>query len=139
VATASLEVHAMRGSHILVVEDHFLIGEWLVQAMAGQGALVFGPVPTARDALRRLDESPIEGALLDVRLRAGVVTSVAKVLLERHIPFIVVTGYRRETLPPELKSAPYLPKPCQQAELIDLARRTFPPRPSVTYGDRPNA
>jgi DNA-binding NtrC family response regulator len=116
----------MRRSHILVVEDEFLIGAWLSQVMAEHGALVFGPIPTAGDALRRLDESPIEGALLDVRLRAGVVTSVAKVLLERHIPFIVVTGYRRESLPPELKSAPYLPKPCRQDELIDLARKTFP-------------
>jgi DNA-binding NtrC family response regulator len=116
----------VKGRHILVVEDEFLIGEWLSQVMAEHGALVSGPACTADDALRHLDESQIEGALLDVRLRAGVGTSVAKVLLERHIPFIVVTGYGRETLPPELKSAPYLNKPCLHNELVDLARRTFP-------------
>jgi DNA-binding NtrC family response regulator len=116
----------MKGRHILIVEDQFLVGEWLAQVMAEHGAFVSGPVATVDDALRLLDESPIEGALLDVQLRRGGATDVAKVLLERHIPFIVVTGYLRETLPAELKSAPYLAKPCRQDELIDLARQIFP-------------
>ena len=51
-------------------------------------------------------------------------SDVADVLSERHVPFVIVTGYRRETLPAVLREAPYIAKPFNEAELIDVVNST---------------
>jgi CheY-like chemotaxis protein len=115
----------MQGRRILVVEDDFLIAEWLCQAISEHGALISGPAGSAKEAIDLLDKSVVEGALLDLRLRNSIGLEVAVALRQRGIPFIVVTAYDRESLPSELKTAPYLRKPILQDHLIHLARRTF--------------
>jgi hypothetical protein len=41
------------------------------------------------------------------------------------VPFVVMSGYSRDTLPPELKKAPFVAKPMSESELIDTARSPF--------------
>ena len=110
----------MHGKKVLIVEDDFLIAESLSHAIADYGFTVVGPVDTADRAVRLIGQEPPDGALLDVGLREGNAVEVAKAL-----PFVVVTGYSRDTLPPELKRAPFVAKPMTEADLIDTARSTF--------------
>jgi len=104
---------------VLIVEDSFLIAESLAQTVATIGLDVVGRVNTADAALRKIDEAAPDCVLLDVQLRDGDATNVADALSERDVPFVVVTGYHRDTLPPVLRKAPYVAKPFKEAELID--------------------
>ena len=115
----------MHGKKVLIVEDDFLTAEGLSHAIADYGFTVVGPVDTVDRAVRLIGQQPPDGALLDVRLRDGSAVEVAKVLRERGVPFVVMSGYSRDTLPPELKNAPFIAKPMAESELIDTARSTF--------------
>jgi DNA-binding response OmpR family regulator len=115
----------LHGKRVLIVEDDFLIAESLSHAIADYGFTAVGPVETADRAVRLIGQEPPDGALLDVGLREGNAVEVAKALRARGVPFVVVTGYSRDILPPELKRAPFVAKPMTEADLIDTARSTF--------------
>jgi len=115
----------LHGKRVLIVEDDYLIAEGLSHTIADCGFTVVGPVDTADRAVRLINREPPDGVLLDVRLREGSAVEVAKVLRKRGIPFIVMSGYPRDTLPPELEKAPFIAKPMIESELIDTARSAF--------------
>jgi hypothetical protein len=56
--------------------------------------------------------------VLDVQLADGFADPIARQLQDRHIPFIVVTGYERATLPYGLREAPYMQKPIARDDLV---------------------
>ncbi len=115
----------LHGKRVLIVEDDYLTAEGLSHTMADHGFTVVGPVGTADRAVRLIGQEPPDGALLDVRLREGSAVEVAKALRECGVPFVVMSGYSRDTLPPELKKAPFVAKPMSESELINTARSTF--------------
>ena len=115
----------LHGKRVLIVEDDYLTAEGLSHTIADYGFTVVGPVDTADRAVRLIGQELPDGALLDVRLREGSAVDVAKALQERGVPFVVMSGYSHDTLPPELKKAPFVAKPMTESELIDTARRTF--------------
>jgi CheY-like chemotaxis protein len=82
-------------------------------------------VDTADRAIRQIEQEIPDGVLLDIGLREGSAIAVAEALRERKVPFVVLTAHGRETLPAELRQAPYLAKPMTETELIDTVRRTF--------------
>ena len=115
----------LHGKRVLIVEDDFLTAESFSHTIADYGFTVVGPVDTADRAVRLIGQELPDGALLDVGLRDGKAVEVAKALRARGVPFIIVTGYSRDSLPPELKRAPFVAKPMTESALIDTARRTF--------------
>jgi DNA-binding NtrC family response regulator len=115
----------LHGKRVLIVEDDYLTAEALSHAIADYGFTVVGPAGTADGAVRLIGQEPPDGVLLDVRLREGSAVEVAKALRKRGVPFVVMSGYSHDTLPPELKKAPFVAKPVTESELIDTARRTF--------------
>jgi DNA-binding NtrC family response regulator len=115
----------LNGKRVLIVEDDYAIAQGLSHAIADNGFTVVGPVDTADRAVRLIGHEPPDGALLDGRLREGSAVEVAKALQERGVPFVVMSGYSRDTLPPELKKAPFVAKPMSESELVDTARSTF--------------
>ena len=115
----------MSARKVLIVEDDYLIASQLAVAIQCDGFAVVGPVDTAGSAVRRIDEEALDGALLDIRLREGNAVDVARALRAHGVPFVIVSGYSRDTLPTELKDAPYIGKPMGQSELIRTARDTF--------------
>jgi DNA-binding NtrC family response regulator len=115
----------LHGKRVLIVEDDYLTAECLSHTIADYGFTVVGPVSTADRAVRLIGQEPPDGALLDVRLRKGSAVDVAKALQERGVPFVVMSGYSQDTLPLELKKAPFIAKPMTESELIDTARSTF--------------
>lgn len=112
----------MTAKRVLIVEDDYLIAEGLSRAIEDDGFAVIGPVDTVAGALRVLRREQPDAALLDVRLRQGDSLEVARALRQRGVPFAVVSGYTRESLPPEMAAAPFLAKPLGELELVEVAR-----------------
>ena len=115
----------LNGKRVLIVEDDYVTAQGLSHTIADYGFTMVGPFDTADRAVRLIGHEPPDGALLDVRLREGNAVEVAKALQKRGVPFVVMSGYSRDTLPPELRKAPFVAKPMSESELIDTARSTF--------------
>ena len=102
----------LTGRRVLVVEDEFLLAMELETLLQRGGCIVLGPVPTIHQALAVLDHEQPEVALLDVNLKGERATPVAAALIDRGVPFVLITGYSRLQLTePELCAAPRIDKP----------------------------
>ncbi|WP_186007927.1 response regulator [Rhizobium etli] len=101
----------LNGKKVLVVEDEYLQARTIADALIEHGADVIGPFPTVEKALLHCGPDEIDGAILDVKV--GDVTSfpIAESLCRDGIPFIFLTGYDREIIPPRFKSVPHYLKP----------------------------
>lgn len=95
------------------------------------GARVVGPVPAVQAALQAIEAALPDAAVLDVNLRGEMSTPIAAVLSRAAVPFVLVTGYSRRQLDPELREAPIVPKPFSSCELVSalqgLLRRSRQP------------
>jgi CheY-like chemotaxis protein len=56
---------------VLLVEDEFLISEWVAEALAEQGFSVW-TVSNAADALKRLASDPVDVLFTDINLPGGM-------------------------------------------------------------------
>lgn len=113
------------GKTILVVEDDVLVGHDLRAFLEGAGAAVVGPVGSVGEACSIAREQGLQGAVLDVRMFNETASPVAVELTKRSIPFIVVSGYAPDEIPPAMRDAAYLAKPVPRLELIGLASALF--------------
>lgn len=105
--------------HVLVVEDDFFIAEALAEELEARGALVVGPVPTVRDALKLFEEGTrIDGAVLDLNLRGEKAFPVCDVLMQRRIPLVLTTGYDGSDIPERYRSLPRCHKPAEPAMIV---------------------
>ena len=119
----------LAGSRILVVEDEFIIALEIQTTLEEAGASVIGPAFTVAQALEFVLHEKISAATLDLRLGRESVTPIARLLAERHIPFLLYTGqpagdpFRRAW--PEVK---VVSKPASGADLAaavaDILRTT---------------
>ena len=115
----------LTGRTVLIVEDDFLVGSDLRAFLEEAGAAVLGPIDDierARDVARG---QAIDGAVLDVRMWDGTAAPVAVELTARHLPFIVVSGYDPQDIPPAMRNAAYLAKPIRRLELVNVAAAMF--------------
>src|SRR5438876_3926512 len=103
----------LKGTRVLLVEDEFLIAEELAEILADAGAEVVGPYSNLKQALEAASSARIDIALLDVNLDGAEIYPAASALAARAIPFVFMTGYSREVLPPEPKSRTVIRKPFQ--------------------------
>lgn len=117
---------ALTGRKILVVEDDYFLADELREQLEDQGATCIGPAPSVKRALTLVSEPKLEGAVLDVNLRGERVYSVADELEARGVPFIFVTGYDREELPPRFADAPICSKPFPWKKLVELLSARLP-------------
>lgn len=92
----------LSGHRVLIVEDEAVIALDLALAVEEANGSVVGPAESVRQALALVDDAaePVTGAVLDITVRDGEVTPVARRLQERGIPFVVHTG---GGLPPRLR------------------------------------
>lgn len=104
-------------SRILVVEDEAIVA-MLIEDMLGElGFAVVGPAARTGDALALLEETTINGAILDVNLGDEPSYRIADALIERGIPFIFVTGYGAAGLDSAYRQHPVVQKPFTRARL----------------------
>lgn len=109
---------------ILVVEDEALIAMHMTEVLESSGFEVVGPYQTVSRALAALNvPNCCDVAILDAHLRDESALPIAKALIQRAIPFFVVTGYNRAQLPEELALATILTKPVDTENLVSEIQR----------------
>src|SRR5918998_1887406 len=88
----------------LLIEDQALIGMALEASLEDAGFRVAGPFMSNAEALAWLETHTPDVALLDVLLKDGPCTAVARALRGRSVPFAIYSGLKPFGRPPELES-----------------------------------
>lgn len=83
----------LRGMHILVAEDIGLEADLIAVKLEEQGAIVVGPFASVTNAIRSLETSRIDIALVDMVLSDQPADRLLEALANRGTPHIVITGY----------------------------------------------
>ena len=109
---------SLKGLRVLVVEDDYLISMLFDDMLKSAGCVVVGPLPRLADALEAAVKESCDAAVLDVNLGGERVYPVAKILAQRHVPFVFVTGYSGDALPREYADQPRIAKPFRAAQLL---------------------
>jgi len=110
---------------ILVVEDEVFIAWEIEERLRRLGCEVVGPVGHLEHALKLARTTALDGALLDVNIKGGVVYPVAEELLARKVPVVFSTGYASNTLPPVFRDLPCMRKPFVTGQLEAVAQEAF--------------
>jgi CheY-like chemotaxis protein len=117
----------LAAKRFLVVEDEMLVALALSAGLQDAGAEVVASTGSASEALAIIESQPLDGALLDANLKGRPVDDIAAALTRRKIPFVFVTGYGRENLPPAFATAALLAKPFGQTQLLEVAAQLVEP------------
>ncbi len=105
----------LEGVRVLVMEDEFLTALALETALKDLGCVVVGPFASVGEGLPAAD-GDLDAAVLDVNLRDGLVTPLARRLVARGVPVVLSTGHADPaSLDPALAGLPRLSKPCSDA------------------------
>ena len=115
----------MKGHHILVIEDEFVIALEIASALEDAGFSDVEQVDNEAEALHRITTEKWDGVVADANLNGRGIDRVAVALCQRSIPFIIVTGYARGTLPASIGDAPVIEKPFYGPSLSDAPNRVL--------------
>jgi len=99
------------GQVVLLVEDEPLVADTLDAALTACGYRVLGPVATVNAAMRLLQTSQPDVALIDYRLATTTSEALLAPLVARHIPVCVLTGCDPAQLPSAYAHCTVLRKP----------------------------
>src|SRR4051794_36926887 len=105
---------------ILVVEDEMLVSLLIEEVLTDNECIIVGPYdrdPGALEAARTLD---LDAAVLDVNLAGTKVYPVAKMLWDRRIPLLLLSGYAACAVPVEHTTWPVCSKPFRAEALIAM-------------------
>lgn len=106
--------------NFLVIEDEPLIALSLTETLKGAGARVAQTAATVEKALEFIERTQFDGVLLDANLHSRPVDEIASALAQRKVPFIFVTGYGKQGLPPAFQHVAVLPKPHTEEQLLSI-------------------
>jgi len=110
----------LRRRRILVVEDDYLVAEYIVELLHNAGAEVIGPFSRLEPALTFLETGAgnLDGAVLDVNLNGEKSYPIANRLIALAILFCFSTGYGSSALDPAYQHLPRCEKPFSEQALI---------------------
>ena len=108
----------LQGKRILIVEDDYYLATDEKALLEGAGASVVGPVSRRFKESDLADAGPLDGAVVDINLGKGPTFELARVLSERGVPFVFVTGYDEAVIPENFSAVPRLEKPIRGRELV---------------------
>jgi CheY-like chemotaxis protein len=94
------------GRTILIIEDSPLIAANLEEILLELGCKVVGPAGTMADALQLSEQGDFDAAMVDLNIRGSKAFSLLRILAQRQIPFLLVTGYADWSMPEEWSQAP---------------------------------
>jgi DNA-binding response OmpR family regulator len=106
---------SLAGCSILVVEDEPLIALDIVEGFRNAGASVM-TAHQLRDGLRLAGHPDLSAAVVDFGLSDGDGTELCERLAERHIPFVLHTGYQH--VHEACHGGVLVPKPAAPAALV---------------------
>lgn len=117
---------SLKGCHILVVEDEYLVADELHMELERIGAIVIGPAAGLAEAVAIIEATPrIDGAVLDANLKGEMVFPAADRLLQRNVPVVFVSGYDALAVPERFRSAPRCDKPVGVRRIIETLKRAL--------------
>jgi CheY-like chemotaxis protein len=108
---------ALAGKRILIVEDELLVALLIEDLLGELGCSILGPCGSVAKALDAARSEAFDLAVLDVNLAGEKVYPVVEVLAERGIPFLFLSGYGDEAIPPGHREWKVCAKPFRGADL----------------------
>ncbi|BCM82129.1 response regulator [Methylobacterium indicum] len=116
---------------VLLIEEDPLVGLAVGETLEEAGYRVAGPLATQAQALAWLASRPLDLAVIDLPLRDGDGSRLARALRARGVPFLVHADRPRDAAAcTELSAAPRLTKPAWHRDLVhvldQLAREVRP-------------
>lgn len=119
----------LRGVHILIVEDDWVLAGDLARYFGNMGAVVLGPAATVEHASMHTEAA--EAAILDINLNGRRVFPIADELMRRGVPFVFFSGDDDILIPERLRHASNLRKSSDSYAVFDAL---FPPERSALAG-----
>ena len=77
---------------VLIAEDNMYIALDLSNAVEDMDGKVVGPASTVAEALQLLERNHVAAAILDCKLGEQDTASLAEVLVQRRVPFVIHTA-----------------------------------------------
>ncbi len=111
------------GMRVLVVEDEYLLAKAVADCLGAADCEVIGPVGSSEEALRLVEGHVLDCALMDANLGGSFSLPVVAALARRGVPTAILSGYDHAALPAELKALPFIQKPIESKELLELVAR----------------
>lgn len=112
VSVAGDDASALKGLHVLLLEDQLLIAMDCEAMLEARGVASVQTASNTAAALRILARSTPDVAVLDVNLGEETSQTVAEALVARGIPFVFATGYADAIVLPEgMGHVPLVRKP----------------------------
>jgi two-component sensor histidine kinase/DNA-binding response OmpR family regulator len=105
------------GRRILLVEDEALVAILLEEQLRDFGLSIVATCGNVSEAMRAIDASSPDAAILDVNLGGESAFPVADRLAQSGIPFVFVTGYGRESIDQRYSHINVLEKPIERHAL----------------------
>jgi DNA-binding response OmpR family regulator len=110
---------------ILIIEDEYLVAAEIKYCLNAAGYAETEHAATEKDALARISEGNWDAAVADANLNGSGIERIADALLGRGIPFMIVTGYGRSSLPANLSEIPVVDKPFRSQALVSAVANLF--------------
>ncbi len=124
----------LKGGHVLIVEDEYLIGFSLAEELEELGFSTSGPFRDCTEALAWSESSTPDMAVLDVYLGDGTCLVIAREMRKRGVPFVFFSGHRspHPRLKGEFSDILQVDKPASTSDVLAALQRAFelvpPPR-----------
>jgi len=112
-------------NRVLVVEDEAIVAIDIAEQLTHAGFEVVGPAPSVAKALKLIVEVGCDVAVLDVNLRNETAEPVARELRSRQTPFLFLSAVAKDCLPFGFSEEVLLPKPTDQAALVEALQRAL--------------
>jgi CheY-like chemotaxis protein len=96
---------------IFVLEDEALIRMMVVQMIEELGHRVVAEAGSIAEALSLVETADFDLALLDVNVAGRTSDDVARIVEQRRLPWLFVSGYNSSGLPGPFSGRPVLQKP----------------------------
>ena len=110
---------SLRDRRILIVEDEYMIAEFLQYELEDAGAIVAGMISNVDDGLQQVRGNlALDAAILDVNLGGQAVFPLADELTARGVPFVFTTGYDASSIPPRFAHVERYVKPYNTAAML---------------------
>lgn len=110
----------LAGRRILVVEDEFLVAEYLSEILRTAGAQVLGPLGRVQETLDFVESNKdgVDAVVLDVNLHGQSSFPIADLLVRLGVRFVFTTGYDGGAIEPAYRGFPRCEKPFREEALL---------------------